>query len=134
MESAAKDKNTSPEQLALADKLDEAGMLTIGFNTGFLTMPDASDKRPEAAGLGVAIIGSLYMMVVVLVLALPIGVARLDLSGGVCAQEPLDRPDRGEHRQPRRRAVDRLRHPGPVRSSSTLPGCRSRPPSSAGWC
>ena len=32
-------------------------------------------KRPEAAGLGVAIIGSLYMMIVVLVLSLPIGVA-----------------------------------------------------------
>jgi phosphate transport system permease protein len=75
MESAAKDKNTSPAQLALADKLKEAGVLTIGFNAGFLTMPDASDKRPEAAGLGVAIIGSLYMMIVVLVLALPIGVA-----------------------------------------------------------
>ncbi len=75
MASAALDKNISPEQLALADKLKAAGVLTIGFNTGFLTLPDASDKRPEAAGLGVAIIGSLYMMIVVLVLALPIGVA-----------------------------------------------------------
>ena len=74
MQSAAKDKNTSPEKLALADRLRAAGVLTINFNTGFLTMPDASDKRPEAAGLGIAIIGSLYMMVVVLVLALPIGV------------------------------------------------------------
>ena len=74
MESAAKDKNTSPEKLALADKLRAAGVLTINFNAGFLTMPDASDKRPEAAGLAIAIIGSLYMMVVVLVLALPIGV------------------------------------------------------------
>ncbi len=75
MDSAALDKNISPEQLALADKLKEAGLLGIKFNTGFLTMPDASDKRPEAAGLGIAIIGSLYMMFVVLVLALPIGVA-----------------------------------------------------------
>ena len=75
MDSAAKDKNTSPAQLALADGLKAAGVLSMGFNTGFLTMPDASDKRPEAAGLGVAIIGSLYMMVVVLLLALPIGVA-----------------------------------------------------------
>ena len=75
LESAAKDKNISPEQLALADKLRAAGVLSIGFNTGFLTMPDASDKRPEAAGLGVAIVGSLYMMIVVLLLALPIGVA-----------------------------------------------------------
>lgn len=75
MESAAKDKNTSPEQLALADQMQAAGILAMQLNPGFLTMPDASDKRPEAAGLGVAIIGSLYMMVVVLVLALPTGVA-----------------------------------------------------------
>ena len=75
MASAALDKNTSPEQLLLADRMRAAGILTIGFNTGFLTMPDASDKRPEAAGLGVAIIGSVYMMLIVLVLALPIGVA-----------------------------------------------------------
>ena len=75
MESAALDKNVSPEQLKLADEMKRVGILNIGFNTGFLTMPDASDKRPEAAGLGVAIVGSLYMMFVVLVLALPIGVA-----------------------------------------------------------
>ena len=75
MDSAKLDKNTSPEKLALADKLRSAGILSIGLNPGFLTMPDASDKRPEAAGLGVAILGSLYMMVVVLCLALPIGVS-----------------------------------------------------------
>ena len=75
MESAALDKNTSPEQLVLADKLKEAGILHTGFNTGFFTMPDASDKRPEAAGLGIAVVGSFLMMVVVLVLSLPIGVA-----------------------------------------------------------
>lgn len=75
METAARDKNTSPEKLALADKLRSADVITMHLNSGFLTRPDASDKRPEAAGLGVAIIGSLYMMFVVLVLALPIGVA-----------------------------------------------------------
>ncbi len=75
MESAALDKNTSPEQLRLADRLKEAGLLSVRFNAGFLTMPDASDKRPEAAGLGIAILGSFMMMVVVLVLSLPIGVA-----------------------------------------------------------
>ena len=75
MESAARDKNTSPEKLALADKLRDAGVITVDFNLGFLTLSDASDKRPEAAGLGVAILGSLYMVVIVLFLALPIGVA-----------------------------------------------------------
>lgn len=75
MESAARDKNTSPARLAMAEKLRDAGVIAMRFNTGFFTMPDASDKRPEAAGLGVAIIGSMYMMLVVLLLALPIGVA-----------------------------------------------------------
>jgi phosphate transport system permease protein len=59
----------------MADKLRDAGVVSMRFNTGFFTLPDASDKRPEAAGLGVAIIGSVYMMIVVLLLALPIGVA-----------------------------------------------------------
>ncbi len=75
MKTAVKDKNTSPEQLALADKLRAAGVLDIRFNWGFFTMPDASDKRPEAAGLGIAIVGSFLMMALVLVLSLPIGVA-----------------------------------------------------------
>ncbi len=75
MESAALDDNTSPEALKLARDLKEAGIIQTKLNWGFLFAPDASDQRPEAAGLGVAILGSLYMMIVVLVLALPIGVA-----------------------------------------------------------
>ncbi len=75
LQSATRDSNVTPEQLHLADALKQAGVLSTSFNTGFLTMPDASDKRPEAAGLGIAIIGSAYMMVVVLFLSLPIGVA-----------------------------------------------------------
>lgn len=75
MESAARDKNTSPEALVLADKLKDAGILTQSFNWAFFTAPDASDKRPEAAGLGVAILGSMMMMAVVLLLSLPLGVA-----------------------------------------------------------
>ncbi|NKN34966.1 phosphate ABC transporter permease PstA [Agrobacterium sp. a22-2] len=75
MESAALDRNTSPEQLMLADKLKEAGILTTRINWSFFTAPDASDTRPEAAGLGVAIIGSVYMMLIVIALSLPLGVA-----------------------------------------------------------
>jgi phosphate transport system permease protein len=75
MESAALDRNTSPEQLMLADKLKEAGILTTRFNWAFFTAPDASDTRPEAAGLGIAIIGSVYMMLIVVCLSLPLGVA-----------------------------------------------------------
>ena len=58
METAALDKNTSPAQLILADRLLDADILSVKFNTGFVTMPDASDKRPEAAGLGIAVVGS----------------------------------------------------------------------------
>ncbi|MCJ8521646.1 phosphate transport system permease protein [Pseudorhizobium tarimense] len=75
MASAELDRNISPEQLQLADELKEAGILTTRFNWDFLTAPDASDTRPEAAGVGVAILGSAYMMLIVLALSLPIGVA-----------------------------------------------------------
>ncbi len=75
MESAEADGNTSPQQLMLAEALKERGMLVTRFNWDFVTNPDASDQRPEAAGVGVAILGSLYMMLVVLFLAVPIGVA-----------------------------------------------------------
>jgi phosphate transport system permease protein len=75
MESAALDGNVTPAQLQLAEALKTAGLLETKFNWAFITAPDASDQRPEAAGLGVAILGSLYMMSVVLCLALPIGVA-----------------------------------------------------------
>lgn len=73
--SAELDGNVTPAQLTLADELRDAGGLETRFNWNFLVNPDASDTRPEAAGLGVAILGSAYMMLVVLCLALPIGVA-----------------------------------------------------------
>ena len=73
--SIANDKNISAEQLDLVDGLLVAGTLEKRFNISFITGADASDARPEAAGMGVSMIGSLSMMLVVLVLALPIGVA-----------------------------------------------------------
>lgn len=75
MESAERDSNVSPAQLQLAERLIDAGILAKSWNWGFITSPDASDRRPEAAGLGVAILGSAYMMLLVLVMCLPIGVA-----------------------------------------------------------
>jgi len=74
-ETAERDSNVTPGQLEMADRLIEAGILETRFNTAFLTAPDASDQRPEAAGLGIAIIGSAYMMVMVLIFTLPVGVA-----------------------------------------------------------
>ena len=73
-ESAVQDGKISPEQLDLVDALIADGAIVKRFNWAFFTSPDASGQRPESAGLGVAILGSLYMMLVVLVLALPIGV------------------------------------------------------------
>ena len=73
--SAEFDRNVSPGQLRLADALANQGFLHKRLNWDFIFSPDASDQRPEAAGVGVAILGSLYMMIIVLVLALPIGVA-----------------------------------------------------------
>ena len=75
MEIAERDSRISPEQLQLSQQLADAGIMETRFNRGFLTRTDGSPTRPEAAGLGVAFLGSLYMMMVVLALALPIGVA-----------------------------------------------------------
>lgn len=74
-ETAETDSMVTPGQLQLAAALRDAGLLELKFNPSFITGSDASDQRPESAGLGIAILGSFYMMLIVLVLALPIGVA-----------------------------------------------------------
>jgi phosphate transport system permease protein len=74
-ESIENDKNISPGQLDLVDALVAAGVIEKSFNLDFILGSDASDQRPEAAGMGVSMMGSLFMMLVVLALALPIGVA-----------------------------------------------------------
>ena len=74
-ETIANNKNISIAQLDFADRLIELGIIEKSFNIQFILGADASDQRPEDAGIGVAIIGSFAMMCVVLLLALPIGVA-----------------------------------------------------------
>ncbi|MGR3802361.1 phosphate ABC transporter permease PstA [Marinibacterium profundimaris] len=74
-ESVARDKNIDAAHLDLVDQLVEAGTIKREFNWDFITGADASENRPEQAGIGVAMIGSFFMMLVVLVLSLPIGVA-----------------------------------------------------------
>lgn len=69
------DKAISSAHLDLVDALGSAGLVTKTFNPAFILGADASDQRPEAAGMGVSMLGSLFMMLVVLALALPIGVA-----------------------------------------------------------
>jgi phosphate transport system permease protein len=53
----ARQQHLARATAAGADKLQGAGMVGLAFNPAFLTAPDASDLRPEAAGLGVAILG-----------------------------------------------------------------------------
>ena len=68
-------KNISAQQLDLVDELVAMGVIEKHFKLGFITGADASDQRPENAGIGVAMIGSLVMIIVVLILSLPIGIA-----------------------------------------------------------
>jgi phosphate transport system permease protein len=71
----ARDKNLDAEHLDIVDALVASGDIERSFNWQFITGADASESRPEQAGIGVAMLGSLFMMLVVLALALPIGVA-----------------------------------------------------------
>tara|TARA_B110000093_G_scaffold173153_1_gene204934 strand:+ start:1 stop:1209 length:1209 start_codon:yes stop_codon:yes gene_type:complete len=74
-ETIGNNKNVSAEQLDFVDRLVGLGIVNKSFNMQFILGADASDQRPEDAGIGVAMVGSLAMMCVVLLLALPIGVA-----------------------------------------------------------
>ncbi|UXS00065.1 phosphate ABC transporter permease PstA [Agrobacterium tumefaciens] len=66
-------RRVSNQQLGWMNQLVESGQLAKHFNTGIFV--NGASSRPEAAGVGVALIGSFYMMMIVLVLSLPIGVA-----------------------------------------------------------
>ncbi|MEA3536280.1 phosphate ABC transporter permease PstA [Rhizobium sp. CC-YZS058] len=70
---AEANRKVKDKQVAWMKTLAEDGALTANFNTGLFT--SGASSRPEAAGIGVAALGSLYTMMIVLVLALPIGVA-----------------------------------------------------------
>ncbi|MBS3649984.1 phosphate ABC transporter permease PstA [Pseudaminobacter sp. 19-2017] len=66
-------RKVSDKQVAWMNQLRDQGVMEGKFNTGLFTF--GASSRPETAGVGVAIVGSFYMMLIVLVLALPIGVA-----------------------------------------------------------
>ncbi|MCV3207787.1 phosphate ABC transporter permease PstA [Mesorhizobium sp. YC-39] len=66
-------RKVSDQQIAWMNKLKADGAMAEHFNTGLFTY--GASSRPETSGMGVAIIGSFYMMIIVLLLALPIGVA-----------------------------------------------------------
>lgn len=74
-EALARDKNLDAAHLDIVDQLVARGTMVKSFNWDFILGTDASDNRPEQAGIGASMLGSFYMMLVVLFLALPIGVA-----------------------------------------------------------
>ena len=74
-EDLERDKNLDAEHLDIIDEMVALGSVERVFNWSFITGADASESRPEQAGIGVSMLGSFFMMLVVLVFALPIGVA-----------------------------------------------------------
>jgi phosphate transport system permease protein len=70
---AENNRKVSDQQLGWLDTLKQQGAISTPFNWGLLTF--GASSRPETAGLGVALVGSAYMMLIVLCCALPVGVA-----------------------------------------------------------
>lgn len=61
--------------LDLVDVLRDAGIIKNVFNWNFITGADSGVDNPGGAGIGASVVGSFFMMMVVLLLSLPIGVA-----------------------------------------------------------
>ncbi|MDJ1008091.1 MAG: phosphate ABC transporter permease PstA [Paracoccaceae bacterium] len=64
-----------PSDFDLVDTLQEAGFIAQVFNWNFITGVDSGVDNAGGAGIGASVLGSFLMMIVVLLLALPIGVA-----------------------------------------------------------
>ena len=70
---AEDDRRVKDSVIAWIDQLDQQGAVDLAFNAGFFTSGDS--REPEQAGIGGAIMGSIYTLLVTLVLSFPIGVA-----------------------------------------------------------
>lgn len=66
-------RKVSDRQVSWIKQLADEGVMSQAFNKGLFSF--GASSRPETSGLAVALVGSLYMMLIVLALALPIGVA-----------------------------------------------------------
>lgn len=64
----------SPELRQIADELKAEGVIKNSFNTNIFTSPD-SRSSPATSGLAGAFMGSLFMMMIVIFISIPIGVA-----------------------------------------------------------
>ncbi|RPD37713.1 phosphate ABC transporter permease PstA [Candidatus Liberibacter solanacearum] len=60
-------------QLEWFRQLVADGSISFHFNYGFFV--NGASSRPESAGIGVAIVGSLYMILIVIALSFPVGIA-----------------------------------------------------------
>jgi phosphate transport system permease protein len=67
------DRSLTDQQLAWIDALKADGKLSLGFNRNFFTSGDS--REPEQAGVGGAVAGSFYTLIVTLLLSFPIAVA-----------------------------------------------------------
>jgi phosphate transport system permease protein len=67
------DRRVKDNQMAWIDRFQELGRLEKRFNTTFFTAGDS--REPELAGIRGAVAGSVYTLLVTLVLSFPIGVA-----------------------------------------------------------
>jgi phosphate transport system permease protein len=65
-------RQVSDQQIAWIDQLVANGDMKKRFNTGLFV--NGASSNPETAGLGVALIGSFFMMLTVVLLAVPLGV------------------------------------------------------------
>ena len=64
----------SPEVRQIADQLKANGIIESTFNTNIFTSPD-SRSSPATSGLAGAFMGSLFMMLIVIIISIPVGVA-----------------------------------------------------------
>ena len=66
-------RQISDQQIAWISKLTGEGIIEKRFNIGLFT--NAASSQPETAGLAVALLGSFYIMLIVVLLSVPLGVA-----------------------------------------------------------
>jgi phosphate transport system permease protein len=128
---AEDERRMSDKQLVWFDALVAEGRVEKRFNTVFFTAGDS--REPEMAGILGATLGSFYTLVVTLLLLVSHRRGRGHLPGGIRAQEPLDGSHRGQHQQPRRGAVHRLR-PAGLAVFINFFGMPRSTPLVAAWC
>ena len=67
------DRKVKDRELGWYDQLDAAGAVKTVFNTGFFV--NGNSVEPELAGISGAVMGSLFTMLVTLLLSFPVGVS-----------------------------------------------------------